>query len=241
MIRRDRRGASLIKKRTVTIGSRVTSMAIEDAFWGRPEGNCGGRRDLVKQLAAQIDTDRQNANFSSAVRLYVLAYYWRLIGPPPDATLTSPAIARRALRLWACVNISSGSKPALETGNEGVASKIQTTGGSIGYVEFWYARQFGLRMATLQNKAGKFITPTADAGDLALSGRVALVKQLAASVADPFTPGAYPIPSFSWMLIYPAYRDEAKGAALREFAEWALSQQAQIRRPNSGIYRFPQT
>ena len=58
--------------------------------------------------------------------------------------------------------------------------KFRRSAGSIGYVEFWYAQRFGLRKATLQNKAGKFITPKADAGDLALSGRVALVKQLGA-------------------------------------------------------------
>jgi phosphate transport system substrate-binding protein len=116
---------------------------------------------------------------------------------------------------------------ALAPGNEGVAPKIKATAGSIGYVEFWYAQRFGLAMATLQNKAGKFITPSAASGDLALSGRVALVQQLDHSVADPFTAGAYPIPSFSWMLVYPAYRDKAKASALRDFAEWALSQQAQ--------------
>ena len=115
----------------------------------------------------------------------------------------------------------------LAPGNEGVASKIKATVGSIGYVEFWYAQRFGLAMATLQNKAGKFITPSATSGDLALSGRVAVVKQLDLSVADPVTPGAYPIPSFSWMFLYPAYRDKAKAAALRDFAEWALSEQAQ--------------
>ncbi len=56
----------------------------------------------------------------------------------------------------------------------------------------------------------------AASGDLALSGRVALVKQLDQSVADPFTAGAYPIPSFSWMFIYPVYKDRAKASALRD-------------------------
>jgi phosphate transport system substrate-binding protein len=65
----------------------------------------------------------------------------------------------------------------LAPGNEGVALKIRSTEGSIGYVEFWYAQRFGLQMATLQNRADRFIAPTAGAGDLALSGRVAQVKQ----------------------------------------------------------------
>ena len=93
----------------------------------------------------------------------------------------------------------------LAPGNEGVAAKVQATDGAIGYVELWYARRFGLKTAALQNRAGRFISPTVTAGDLALSGRVAQVRQLDASVADPATAGAYPIPSYSWMLLYPHY------------------------------------
>lgn len=129
------------------------------------------------------------------------------------------------MELSKLINWPTGA--TLAPGNEGVASKIQMMPGSIGYIEFWYAKRFGLSMATLQNKAGKFIAPSAASGDLALSGRVAQVKQLGQSVADPFTPGAYPIPSFSWMLMYPVYKDRAKAAALRNFVQWVLSQQAQ--------------
>ena len=148
-----------------------------------------------------------------------------------------PTWRNKGMRVGKLIDWPKGS--LLAPGNEGVASKIQTTDGSIGYVEFWYAQRFGLRMATLQNKAGKFIKPTADSGDLALSGRVALVKQLDVSVADPMTSGAYPIPSFSWMFLYPAYRDKAKAATLRDFAEWALSQQAQDLAAQLGYLALP--
>ena len=43
----------------------------------------------------------------------------------------------------------------------------------------------------------------------------------------PLRPARIPIPSFSWMLIYPVYKDRAKATALRDFVEWVLSQQAQ--------------
>jgi phosphate transport system substrate-binding protein len=89
------------------------------------------------------------------------------------------------------------------------------------------AQRLGLRMAALQNKAGSFITPTARSGEIALSGRVAEVKELDASVADPAASGAYPITTYSWMFLYPRYADHPKGKAIRDFAEWALSQQAQ--------------
>ena len=127
----------------------------------------------------------------------------------------------------------------LVAGNEGVAAKIPTIEGSIGYVEFWFAQRLGLRMASLQNRAGKYITPTPLAGDLALSGRVAQITRLEASVADPATAAAYPIPSFSWVLLYPGYLDKAKSAALRDFAQWGLSQQAQDYAAQIGYLALP--
>ena len=111
----------------------------------------------------------------------------------------------------------------LAPGNEGVAGKIKISDGSIGYVEYWFAQRLGLRMAAVQNKAGAFITPTANAGQLALSGRVAQAKELDASVADPANPGAYPITTYSWMFLYPRYSDRTKAVALRDFAEWSLT------------------
>ena len=115
----------------------------------------------------------------------------------------------------------------LASGNEGVAARIRLSEGSIGYVEYWFAQRLGLRMAALQNKSGAFITPTANSGELALSGRVVQAKELAASIADPASPRAYPITTYSWMFLYPQYRDQAKGVALREFALWGLSQLGQ--------------
>jgi phosphate transport system substrate-binding protein len=82
-------------------------------------------------------------------------------------------------------------------------------------------------MAALQNKSGAFITPTASSGELALSGRVPQVNELAASVTDPADPGAYPITTYSWMLLYSQYRARTKGAALQDFVRWGLSQPGQ--------------
>jgi phosphate transport system substrate-binding protein len=115
----------------------------------------------------------------------------------------------------------------LAPGNEGVAGRIKISEGSIGYVEYWFAQRLGLRMAAVQNKAGTYITATANSGELALSGRVAQVKELDDSVADPTAPGAYPITTYTWMFLYPRYADKAKGQAIRNFAEWGLTLQAQ--------------
>jgi phosphate transport system substrate-binding protein len=134
---------------------------------------------------------------------------------------------------WSARRMSSGKvvdwSPGtmLAPGNEGVAGRIKISEGSIGYIEYWFAQRLRLHMAALQNKAGSYITPTAKSGELALSGRVAQVKELDASVADPADSGAYPITTYSWMFLYPHYADRAKGAGVRDFAEWILSQQAQ--------------
>ena len=112
-------------------------------------------------------------------------------------------------------------------GNEGVAARIRLSEGSIGYVEYWFAQRLGLRMAALQNKSGNFITPTGHAGELALSGRVAEVQELAASVADPRAADAYPLVTYSWMFIYSRHADQAKATALRDFAGWSLSDRGQ--------------
>jgi ABC-type phosphate transport system substrate-binding protein len=64
-------------------------------------------------------------------------------------------------------------------------------------------------------------------GELALSARVAKVQELAVSVADPSDVGAYPITTYSWMFLYLQYREQAKGAAVVDFAQWGLGLQGQ--------------
>jgi phosphate transport system substrate-binding protein len=51
--------------------------------------------------------------------------------------------------------------------------------------------------------------------------------KLDASVLDPAASGAYPITTYSWMFLYPRHADPVKGKAMRDYAEWVLSQQAQ--------------
>jgi phosphate transport system substrate-binding protein len=137
----------------------------------------------------------------------------------------SPAWRAAGMSIGKFIEWPAGVLPA--SGNEGVADRIRLSDGSIGYVEYWFAQRLGLRMAALQNKLGAFITPTAASGELALSGRVAQVKELTASVADPPEAGAYPITTYSWMFLYAQYPDRAKGVAMREFAQWGLAQPGQ--------------
>ena len=110
--------------------------------------------------------------------------------------------------------------------NEGVATRIKIVDGSIGYVEYGFAKRLRLPMAVLQNKAGEFVEPSESAGDLALADADASPKtpaDLDASVVDPSNADAYPIVTFSWLVLYRQYADPGKAAAVRAFVAWGLS------------------
>jgi predicted DNA-binding ribbon-helix-helix protein len=66
---------SLIIKRSIVIGGRKTSVSLEDAFWKSLRQIAHGRDETLSQLIASIDANRQFANLSSAIRLFVLEFY----------------------------------------------------------------------------------------------------------------------------------------------------------------------
>jgi phosphate transport system substrate-binding protein len=129
----------------------------------------------------------------------------------------------------ACPNWKAGSGKSVEwptgtgaKGNEGVTAQIKQTKGAIGYTEYSFAKENSLEMATIQNKAGEFITPSPDAAAKALSG-VKIPEDFAVSVPDPEAKDAYPIVSLTWLLFYSKYEDSAKVDALKSFTKWALT------------------
>lgn len=107
-------------------------------------------------------------------------------------------------------------------GNEGVAALIKQTPGTIGYVEYGYAQQIKLPMATLENQAGKFVAPTPDSGSTAL-GQVDLPENLRAFVTDPSGDGSYPIVTFSWWLCHAQYTKPGVADAIKALANWCLT------------------
>jgi phosphate transport system substrate-binding protein len=105
-----------------------------------------------------------------------------------------------------------------------VASKIKISEGSIGYVEYGFAKRLGLPMAVLQNKAGKFVSPDDTTGLQSLAEASAKTPAgLNQSIVDPTGANAYPIVTFSWLLLYRKYEDPQKGSAVRDFVAWGLS------------------
>jgi predicted DNA-binding ribbon-helix-helix protein len=71
-------GKSLVKRRTVDSETRKTSVTIEAAFWESLKQIAAKEKLTLGELIARLDRDRQHANLSSAIRLYVLEHYRRL-------------------------------------------------------------------------------------------------------------------------------------------------------------------
>jgi phosphate transport system substrate-binding protein len=108
-------------------------------------------------------------------------------------------------------------------GNEGVTALIKQSPGTIGYVEYGYAKDSGLAMALLQNKSGNFVAPSIESG-MATLAHVQFPENLRTWPVDPAEATDYPIASFTWLLLYKKYPDAAKLKALKDFIYWSLSE-----------------
>ena len=111
-------------------------------------------------------------------------------------------------------------------GNEGVAGTIRQTPGSIGYVNTGFVKANKLQAAAIQNKAGKFVLPTATSGAAALNS-IALDSNLAGENPNPAGAGAYPISTLTWVLAYKS-GNGAKADDIRKALNYALSSKAQM-------------
>ncbi len=108
--------------------------------------------------------------------------------------------------------------------NDGVAGRIAISWGSIGYVEQGFAAGLDLPVAHLENAAGNFVAPSAESGTAALdAAAVDMPDNLRQFIPDPPGADAYPIVTYSWLLLYEDYADPAVGEAVRDFARWGLT------------------
>jgi phosphate transport system substrate-binding protein len=107
-------------------------------------------------------------------------------------------------------------------GNEGVTAQILQTEGSLGYIEYGYAKQQEIPMASLENKAGKYIVPSSESAAQALSAAT-LPENLRAFVSDPEGEASYPIVTYTWILAYGKYDDPNKLEAFKNVINWSLT------------------
>ena len=109
-------------------------------------------------------------------------------------------------------------------GSEGVTGLVQQTPGAVGYVELTYALTNHIPVAIIRNHDGNWIEPTLEGVTAAAAGATANIPaDFRVSITD--APGArsYPISSFTWLLVYRQQSDHAKGQAIVNFLNWALT------------------
>jgi len=124
--------------------------------------------------------------------------------------------------------VGSGTSPSWPIGiggkgNEGVTGQVKNTPNTIGYVELAYAVQNKLPVAQIKNASGNYIDPSIDAVTAAASASAANTPDdLRVSITNAAGPQAYPISSYTYILVYKNQRDAAKGKVLVDFLWWGI-------------------
>ena len=107
-------------------------------------------------------------------------------------------------------------------GNEGVTGQIRQIEGSIGYVELIYALQNKIPFGVVKNSAGNFVKASLDTTTAAAKG-AKIPNDYRVSITNAPGSDAYPIATFTWLLIPQKPADQAKGKILVDFLNWMLN------------------
>ena len=108
-------------------------------------------------------------------------------------------------------------------GNEGVTALVEQSPGGIGYVELIYAAQNKLPYAEIESHGGEWVKPSVETVTAAASGAAANIpSDFRVSITDAPGANAYPISSFTYLLVYQQQTDAAKGKAIKDFIKWML-------------------
>jgi phosphate transport system substrate-binding protein len=108
-------------------------------------------------------------------------------------------------------------------GNEGVAGSIRQLQGSIGYVELIYAVQNNIPYGSVKNAAGNFVKASLESVTAAAASSPKMPADFRVSITNAPGKEAYPISSFTWLLIPAQSKDAAKGKILADFLNWMVT------------------
>jgi phosphate transport system substrate-binding protein len=108
-------------------------------------------------------------------------------------------------------------------GNDGVAGSIRQLPGSIGYIELIYAVQNKIAFGSVKNSSGAFIKASLDGVTAAAASAPKMPADFRVSITNAPGKDAYPISSFTWLLIPQASKDSAKGKILADFLNWMIA------------------
>jgi phosphate transport system substrate-binding protein len=112
-------------------------------------------------------------------------------------------------------------------GNEGIAANLKASRGAIGYLEYGFAQTQHMPMATLENKSGAYVRASTKSGQSALAG-AKLNADLVGWNQDPGDPQAYPIATYTWLILYQRYEEQRELDALRDFVRYAAGDGQQL-------------
>ncbi|HWZ83434.1 MAG TPA: phosphate ABC transporter substrate-binding protein PstS [Terriglobales bacterium] len=108
-------------------------------------------------------------------------------------------------------------------GNEGVSGLIRQMSGSIGYVELIYAVQNNIPYGSVRNSAGNFVKASLESVSAAAASAPKMPPDFRVSITNAPGKDAYPIASFTWLLIPLPSKDPAKGKILNDFLNWMVT------------------
>jgi phosphate transport system substrate-binding protein len=109
-------------------------------------------------------------------------------------------------------------------GNEGVSGLVSQTPGAIGYVELIYALQNKIAFGSVKNAAGEYVKASLQSvTTAAASTEGKMPADFRVSITNAAGKGAYPISSFTWLLLYQQPKDQAKSQVMVGFMKWALT------------------
>jgi phosphate transport system substrate-binding protein len=109
-------------------------------------------------------------------------------------------------------------------GNEGVMGQVKQMPNSIGYVELIYALEQKIPYGDVQNASGAFVKATLESVSEAAAGAAKnMPTDFRVSITDAPGKGAYPISSFTWMLIPEQIQDAVKRDAIKAFLKWMVT------------------
>jgi phosphate transport system substrate-binding protein len=109
-------------------------------------------------------------------------------------------------------------------GNEGVAGVIRQMQGAIGYVELIYAVQNKIPYGVVRNAGGTYVKASLESVTAAAASVKNMPADFRVSITNPPGKDAYPISSFTWLLIPVQSKDPKKGKILNDFLNWMVDQ-----------------
>lgn len=124
--------------------------------------------------------------------------------------------------------VGSGTSPSWPTGiggkgNEGVTGQVKNTPNTIGYVELAYAVQNKLPVALIKNASGSYVEPSIDSVTAAAAASAANTPEdLRVSITNATGAQAYPISSYTYILVYKDQKNATKGKAVVDFLWWGI-------------------